>query len=66
MPLRSCPICGKQFDPAKTNAGPFCGPRCQQIDLGRWLKEDYPVPHVRKPDDEDDGGMMRPAPDDEE
>lgn len=25
---------------------PFCSVRCQQIDLGRWLGEQYSVPHV--------------------
>jgi endogenous inhibitor of DNA gyrase (YacG/DUF329 family) len=44
-----CPICGK---PATEAARPFCGPRCAQIDLGRWLNESYRVPSVE--DDEDD------------
>jgi endogenous inhibitor of DNA gyrase (YacG/DUF329 family) len=60
MPLRSCSVCGKQFDPATTTAAPaFCSPRCQQIDLKRWLTEEYPVPHVRKPDEDEEGDEMR-------
>lgn len=31
---------------------PFCGRRCQQIDLGRWLNEDYGVP--LEPEDQHD------------
>jgi endogenous inhibitor of DNA gyrase (YacG/DUF329 family) len=36
-----CPICRK---PASEKARPFCGPRCAQVDLGRWLTESYRVP----------------------
>lgn len=37
----SCPICGKPTD--KTYR-PFCSRRCADIDLGRWLGEDYRLP----------------------
>jgi endogenous inhibitor of DNA gyrase (YacG/DUF329 family) len=46
----NCPICGKQFDPSKSPAAPFCSERCRTIDLGRWLGESYSVPHVRDPE----------------
>ncbi len=36
-----CPICRKPASPA---ARPFCSPRCADIDLGRWLTEQYVVP----------------------
>jgi endogenous inhibitor of DNA gyrase (YacG/DUF329 family) len=49
-----CPICRKTFDPSASQAMPFCSPRCQQIDLGRWLREAYSVPVVRDPEDEDE------------
>lgn len=49
MPFVRCPICGKRFDSAATEAMPFCSTRCQQIDLSRWLNEEYSVP-----DDGDD------------
>ncbi len=42
----ACPICGK---PASGRHGPFCSPRCQTIDLGRWLKGDYRVPTNERP-----------------
>jgi endogenous inhibitor of DNA gyrase (YacG/DUF329 family) len=36
-----CPICGK---PASTDYRPFCGKRCADLDLGRWLKGAYAMP----------------------
>jgi endogenous inhibitor of DNA gyrase (YacG/DUF329 family) len=42
---------------------PFCSVRCQQIDLGRWLKGDYVIPG--KPD-EDRTGPGGPGPADAE
>lgn len=38
-----CPNCGK---PAETATRPFCSLRCQQLDLGRWLKGSYVIPGV--------------------
>ena len=32
---------------------PFCSDRCRQVDLGRWLNEDYGLP-VEDNDDEHD------------
>jgi endogenous inhibitor of DNA gyrase (YacG/DUF329 family) len=37
----SCPICQK--DTVKAFR-PFCSKRCADIDLGKWLNEDYAVP----------------------
>ena len=53
---RLCPQCGKPADPLHR---PFCSKRCKDLDLGRWLNEDYRVPVVEEDqgDDEgDDGG----------
>ena len=36
-----CPICKKPADPAYM---PFCSGRCADIDLGRWLGEEYAIP----------------------
>lgn len=44
---RPCPICRK---PAVAKFKPFCSKRCADIDLGRWLKEDYRVPVEEQPD----------------
>lgn len=45
-----CPICRKSAqDPFR----PFCSKRCANIDLGRWLTEQYSTP-ARDTDPEDD------------
>ena len=36
-----CPICGK---PAMQAYRPFCGKRCADVDLDRWLDGRYVVP----------------------
>jgi hypothetical protein len=56
-----CPICDKTFEPTTSDAQPFCGKRCQTIDLGRWLGEVYGMPAEFDPDsiempDENDAG----------
>jgi endogenous inhibitor of DNA gyrase (YacG/DUF329 family) len=43
------------FDPATSQAMPFCSDRCRQIDLGRWLRESYSVP-VERTDEDDEIG----------
>ena len=37
----NCPICQK---PAITRYQPFCSKHCANIDLYRWLNEDYRIP----------------------
>ncbi len=37
----TCPICRKPADPAYR---PFCSRRCADVDLARWLREDYAIP----------------------
>ena len=48
-----CPICQGEFDAALSTAVPFCSERCRSIDLGRWLKEEYSLPHVPDPKDDE-------------
>ncbi len=36
-----CPTCGK---PALQDYRPFCGKRCADVDLNRWLDGRYVVP----------------------
>ena len=46
MSAKSCPIC-KRASAERTSASspwPFCSERCQLIDLGKWLGEEYRVP----------------------
>ena len=40
-----CPICKKMCEFGPDNLfRPFCGERCQLIDLGTWADEKYRVP----------------------
>jgi endogenous inhibitor of DNA gyrase (YacG/DUF329 family) len=49
-----CPICKRPAAPrADNSAFPFCSTRCKQVELGKWLNEEYRVPTVE--DDEDAG-----------
>ena len=48
---RPCPVCAK---PASEEFRPFCSKRCADVDLGRWLNEDYRVPVEDGPADLDD------------
>lgn len=52
--LLRCPTCEVLFEAQASPALPFCCVRCQQVDLLRWLKEDYRLPLPRKPDEEAD------------
>ncbi|QDS98917.1 DNA gyrase inhibitor YacG [Adhaeretor mobilis] len=45
-----CPTCEKLFEPHSEKHMPFCSARCQTIDLGRWLGEDYGLPHIPDPE----------------
>ena len=45
-PSRPCPICGK---PSSQANHPFCSPRCQDIDLNRWLSDGYRIPTSEEP-----------------
>ena len=49
-----CPICAKEAKPRKENpSAPFCSPRCKQVDLGKWLNEEYRVPTEEKAESEE-------------
>ncbi len=45
-PLRYCPTCRDVVTGNTQSATcfPFCSDRCQLLDLGRWLNEDYRIP----------------------
>ena len=56
----TCPICSKPADPAYR---PFCGRRCADVDLGRWLTESYRLPATEPaPDDDEVDSSARPFP----
>lgn len=40
----TCSHCRKPFNRSESKVMPFCSVRCQQIDLGRWLDEEYGMP----------------------
>jgi endogenous inhibitor of DNA gyrase (YacG/DUF329 family) len=39
-PSPACPICSRPVTPQHR---PFCSPRCQQVDLARWLTGSYRI-----------------------
>ena len=51
LKARKCPVCRKVGAQAYR---PFCSKRCADIDLGRWLNEDYRVPAEEVADLDDD------------
>jgi hypothetical protein len=58
-----CPICRGVAVKDGNKVFPFCSERCQLVDLGRWLTEEYRVPE--EPDGTGGGGDAAPRPDDE-
>lgn len=49
--MASCAICRQPLASATSKVGVFCSPRCQQIDLGRWLGGDYVISRPIGPED---------------
>ncbi len=45
-----CPICSRPTEPT---VRPFCSRRCADVDLKRWLSEDYILPGDTPADFED-------------
>lgn len=39
--MKTCPICAKE---QAEKFKPFCSPRCEKVDLNRWLSEIYTIP----------------------
>lgn len=40
----TCPTCRRPAIRQGNKLFPFCSERCQLVDLGRWLNEEYRVP----------------------
>lgn len=53
-----CPQCGT---PALAPHTPFCSRRCAQIDLGKWLNEDYRIAAHEANEDENLEEMLEQA-----
>jgi len=49
-----CPTCRGVSNREGNKVFPFCSERCQLVDLGRWLNEDYRVPAEPADPDETD------------
>lgn len=47
--MTKCPICQR---PATPDHKPFCSPRCAEVDLGRWLTDDYRIAQTEAPEDD--------------
>jgi endogenous inhibitor of DNA gyrase (YacG/DUF329 family) len=61
--MARCPICKKNARPRTENpAYPFCSPRCKQVDLGKWLNEEYRVPAEESSSSDDDASNGNGAP----
>jgi len=48
---KGCPMCDK---PESPDFRPFCSKRCADLDLGKWLKEDYRIASEEVSDIEDE------------
>lgn len=54
---RRCPICQRPAaPPGERSPAPFCSPRCQMVDLGRWLNEAYVISEPVELEDPGFGG----------
>jgi endogenous inhibitor of DNA gyrase (YacG/DUF329 family) len=60
--MKKCPTCNKQVEWQDNPFRPFCSERCQLVDLGKWVSEEYRVPGQRVPGEpvEDDQDDSRP------
>ncbi|MEO6777781.1 MAG: DNA gyrase inhibitor YacG [Kofleriaceae bacterium] len=50
MKVDACPTCKRASPRDGNKVFPFCCERCQLVDLGRWLNEDYRIPAELAPD----------------
>lgn len=42
--MKKCPTCSKPVEWQDNPFRPFCSERCQLVDLGKWVSEEYRVP----------------------
>lgn len=48
-PSTPCPICKNPTSYFLKPIGPFCSDRCQLMDLGKWLGEEYAISEPLQP-----------------
>lgn len=54
-----CPTCKREALPTAQNpAFPFCSMRCREVDLGKWLGEEFRIVDKTPEDDEDGQGIL--------
>jgi endogenous inhibitor of DNA gyrase (YacG/DUF329 family) len=62
MAAPRCPTCRKPSPPREENpAFPFCRPRCRDVDLGKWLGEEFRIA-AESADSDEDGYSLPTAP----
>jgi len=59
----TCPRCGTPISWEGNPYRPFCSRRCRELDLLKWLKEEYRIPEEIR--EEDPGGPSSPEEDEE-
>ncbi len=42
--MKKCPTCSKPVEWQDNPFRPFCSERCQLVDFGKWISEEYRVP----------------------
>jgi hypothetical protein len=65
--MKKCPTCNKPVQWQDNPFRPFCSERCQLVDLGKWVSEEYrvpgkPVPTKSDEDAEDHSGSDSNSP----
>lgn len=53
QPFIRCPTCNEMFraEPS-SHFMPFCSPRCQSVDLHRWMNHEIGLPHCSSDEEE--------------
>ena len=64
MKTARCPTCRRESQRDGNKVFPFCCERCQLVDLGKWLGEEYRIPD--EPDTSGGGVESLPNPRDDE
>lgn len=58
MAMIKCPSCGREVEYEGNKFRPFCSERCNLIDLGAWIDEEYAVAAENEPVSEEDLDMI--------
>ena len=61
MAMIKCPSCGREAEYEGNKFRPFCSERCNLIDFGAWIDEEYAVPAENEGVSEEDLAMIERA-----